>query len=457
MKFILQEAKYNLDLCEKYILLEKNNRKEERSLEDGKKLILELLDKAIRNELQLRNIGEYKILNLEKIGFPKLTDSHVQSTKELKGLLDNNIDGWLLATNDGLKRWAEAIASELNEQNKKDGSVFFIDKDEKIISLFKPLPIKDWGEKYRSSTNKNAFWDLYYNNVWGENKDLKYGFDIEEKVRSLGEAFRQELVAFGFKRELNPMISFVEQNLNILNKSNYTAIHDGLARYYLNKNDIKSKGVLGNNNIIFNEDLYKKSYDKIMEYLKIQKEIIDLPLDKLESTNSTGENILNKANKDRRMLNCLLMFKNFGNKPNFKLGILDTHENIKIKLNDIGAESINIWKPNSKAVEVLPQLNRIVTNEVDAKIAIIALTNKFANKSTKAKILNLFEEPSFLSKNNITALLLDDINAKKFVEISDQLSDIQNMDVSNLLTTIQNIGSKGNLKLKVTDKRKDNK
>jgi hypothetical protein len=31
------------------------------------------------------------------------------------------------------------------------------------------------------------------------------------KVKDLGEAFRQELVALGFKEELNPLINFVKK------------------------------------------------------------------------------------------------------------------------------------------------------------------------------------------------------------------------------------------------------
>jgi hypothetical protein len=88
MKFILNEPKYNLNLVEKYILLEKNRRTEARPLEQGQKIIQTYLTKYICRSLAR---GTYKVLNPEAAGVPTIKDKELKP--DLKHLLSKDKDG----------------------------------------------------------------------------------------------------------------------------------------------------------------------------------------------------------------------------------------------------------------------------------------------------------------------------------------------------------------------------
>lgn len=506
MKFILEEHKYTLNLVEKYILLEKNRRTEARPLEQGQKILQTYLSKYI-----CRVFGHgsnYKVVNPEAAGVPTLEDKDLKP--DLKHLLNSDKDGWLKADDDNLKYWAELTAKRLKAENKlivddktktitiktdepeekwytitfsdgvaqqrvkegekvarpvdpkKDGFTFVdwfngeekynfdteVNSDLTLTAKWEEVDITDWGERYRSSKNKTAFWDVYFKKVWNKSEQLY------KKVLEISEAFKQELVAFGFKKEINPMIEFVEKYWKKLTHENYVAIHDGLARNYINKKDIKGLGKLKTNNIIFSKDLYTKSYEKIVEYLELQKGLINVDISKLKSDDTDGSNILSAAGDSIEKLNFLVMFDVAHDVSAIDLenSKLATHDSIEVKLQQIGATDYvqnNLFnKFTADSGTIADKLISNIDDINDAKLAIAALIAKFASKSSKTKIYSLFKDPSIVSDHNIAELLKIENNAAKFFVFNSLLADISTLELSKLFEIIKSICKKAGIELK---------
>lgn len=296
----------------------------------------------------------------------------------------------------------------------------------------------DWGERYRSSKNKNAFWDLYYEKVWHKDEQ------IFNKVKELGEAFRQELTILGFRRELNPMIEFVEKYWKKLNHENYTAIHDSLANKFIDEKDVRGNGVLKNSNIIFSDDLYSKSYKKIVEYLELQKEISNLPIKTLTANDADGKVMLETANNSIEKLAFILLFKvpNNTSSNDINKEILDSHENIEVKLLKLGT------KINKRAEINVPNFISKISTADEAMLAIAALINKFANKVTKNNIYKIIEEPLLASDKGVASLIKEGDNASKYFEYNNQLLDVSPVDSKTLFDIVRNICTIFKIKIK---------
>lgn len=511
MKFILEEHKYTLNLVEKYILLEKNRRTEARPLEQGQKLLQTYLSKYI-----CRVFGHgsnYKVVNPEAAGVPTLEDKDLKP--DLKHLLNSGKDGWLKADDNNLEYWAELTAKRLKAENKlivddkaktitiktddepeekwytitfsdgvaqqkvkegekvarpvdpkKDGFTFVdwfkeeekydfdtaVNSDLTLTAKWeeetKETDTTDWGERYRSSKNKTAFWDVYFKKVWNKSDQLY------NKVLEISEAFKQELEAFGFKKEINPMIEFVEKYWQRFTHDNYVAIHDGLAKNYINKKDVKGLGKLKNSNIIFSKDLYTKSYEKIVEYLELQKGLINVEISKLKSDDTDGSNILSAAGDSIEKLNFLVMFDVAHTTSTIDLenSKLDTHDSIEVKLQQIGAtdfvQNSLLGKFSADSGAIANKLNSNIHNINDAKIAIAALITKFASKSSKTKIYSLFKDSSIISDHSIAELLKLEDNAAKFFAFNTLLADISTLELSKLFEIIKSICRKAGIELK---------
>lgn len=498
MKYILEELATKYILSEKYILVEKNRRTEARSLEQGQELIKTYISKFIS---RVTGHGNYKVLNPEAAGVPTLKDKDLKP--DLKHLLTNNENGWLQADENNLSYWAELVAKRLKSEEKliindKDKTIqiktdsteyteytvtFIVDKsstniqvkegekvtkpadpkkenynfigwftddkftteydfnetiysDLKLYAKFEAITDNtskdewDWGERYRSSKNKNAFWDLYYEKVWHENDQMF------NKVKELGEAFRQELVALGFKEELNPLINFVKKYWKRLTHDSYVAIHDSLVEKNIDKKDIIGQGKLKYNNIIFSKDLYTKSYNKIIEYLELQKEISSLSLTSLVPTDEDGKKILEAAGNSLEKLAFILMFKvpSDTDSINIDESFLDSHENIEVKLLKL---DVNVVNKNAR-INTESLISKINSKD-EALLAIIAMTNKFANKATKNNIIKLFKDPSILNEKNSADLLKSNDNATKYFTFINELSEVRSVDNETLLNSIKNV------------------
>ena len=438
MKYILEETTHKYILSEKYILVEKNRRTEVRPLEQGQELVKNYISKFIS---RITGHGNYKVINPEAAGVPTLKDKDLKP--DLRHLLANNENGWLQADENNLSYWAELKAKRLKAEEK-----LIFDDRSKTIQIKTEDSKKeisdadqnefDWGERYRSSKNKNAFWDLYYEKVWHKDEQ------IFNKVKELGEAFRQELVVLGFKKELNPMIEFVEKYWKKLTHENYTAIHDGLANKFINEKDIRGQGTLKSTNIIFSTDLYSKSYKKIMEYLELQNEISKLPIKTLTANDADGKVILETANNSIEKLAFILMFKvpNNTSSNDINKEILDSHENIEVKLLKLGT------KINKRAEINMPNFLSKISTVDEAMLAIAALINKFANKVTKNNIYKIIEEPLLASDKGVASLIKEGDNASKYFEYNNQLLDVSPVDSKTLFDIVRNICTIFKIKIK---------
>lgn len=438
MKYILEETTHKYILSEKYILIEKNRRTEVRPLEQGQELVKNYISKFIS---RITGHGNYKVINPEAAGVPTLKDKDLKP--DLRHLLANNENGWLQADENNLSYWAELKAKRLKAEEK-----LIIDDKSKTIQIKTEDSKKeindadqnefDWGERYRSSKNKNAFWDLYYEKVWHKDEQ------IFNKVKELGEAFRQELVVLGFKKELNPMIEFVEKYWKKLTHENYTAIHDGLANKFINEKDIRGQGTLKNTNIIFSTDLYSKSYKKIIEYLELQNEISKLPIKSLTANDSDGKVMLETANNSIEKLAFILLFKvpNNTSSNDINKEILDSHENIEVKLLKLGT------KINKRAEINVPNFMSKISTVDEAMLAIAALINKFANKVTKNNIYKIIEEPLLASDKGVASLIKEGDNASKYFEYNNQLLDVSPVDSKTLFDIVRNICTIFKIKIK---------
>lgn len=141
----------------------------------------------------------------------------------------------------------------------------------------------DWDSLYDKAAKENKtveFFKKYFstNGAWG-----KYGVYFQ----FLGEAFRQEVENLGFSGS-NPFIYFLNQItilcendlktkssiiLNNISKL-YASIHNAYTTNKLSADDLKGKGVLGLNNLIFSPSFYGASSGTGKEYLELQAILI---------------------------------------------------------------------------------------------------------------------------------------------------------------------------------------
>ena len=141
----------------------------------------------------------------------------------------------------------------------------------------------DWDSLYDKAAKENKtveFFKKYFSTkgAWG-----KYGVYFQ----FLGEAFRQEVKNLGFSGS-NPFIYFLNQItilcendlktkssiiLNNISKL-YASIHNAYATNKLSADDLRGKGVLGLNNLIFSPSFYRASDGTGKEYLELQAILI---------------------------------------------------------------------------------------------------------------------------------------------------------------------------------------
>ena len=125
----------------------------------------------------------------------------------------------------------------------------------------------NWDDRFAKAKDKKSFWDSYYEKAWGNNSN---------KIRALGDPFRNQCEKLGFSEKTNPFISFIrkyviEKNYPI-GGSIYTAIHNAVASGKLSQELLK--GTVGNKiNILDCKDLYTKSAKEITDYFNYFNDI----------------------------------------------------------------------------------------------------------------------------------------------------------------------------------------
>ena len=169
----------------------------------------------------------------------------------------------------------------------------------------------DWAKEYKSTPDKDLFWNKYYNGAWGKNAD---------KIKSLGESFKQECAVLGFTEATNPFIAFIKKyytedaEMQAAGKSaagyyidiqHYEAIHNAIAENKLLKRDITNnpkEPITVNNNIIFYRDFYAKPGNEAKIYIDALSKLRNMNIKNLVLENKTVQtNLIACSNGDNEL------------------------------------------------------------------------------------------------------------------------------------------------------------
>ena len=195
----------------------------------------------------------------------------------------------------------------------------------------------NWDERFAKAKDKNSFWDSYYEKAWGSNSN---------KIRALGDPFRNQCEKLGFSEKTNPFISFIrkyviEKNYPI-GGSIYTAIHNAVATGKLSQELLK--GTVGNKiNILDCKDLYTKSAKEITDYFNYFNDIysraeyepnniFSIDINNITDTDRKRKfkaiiSHLNRDDKSRNQIAWLLLFNTL---PFTDRGLLSVDDSTKI-------------------------------------------------------------------------------------------------------------------------------
>ncbi len=154
----------------------------------------------------------------------------------------------------------------------------------------------DWAKEYKNTPDKDLFWNKYYNGAWGKNAD---------KIKALGESFKQECTVLGFTEVTNPFIAFIKKyytedaEMQAAGKSaagyyidtqHYETIHNAIAENKLLKRDLTNspkEPLTVNNNIIFYRDFYAKPGNEAEIYINTLSKLRNMDISKLVLENKT--------------------------------------------------------------------------------------------------------------------------------------------------------------------------
>ena len=169
----------------------------------------------------------------------------------------------------------------------------------------------DWAKEYKNTSDKELFWNKYYNGAWGKNAD---------KIKSLGESFKQECAVLGFTEATNPFIAFIKKyytedaEMQAAGKSaagyyidiqHYEAIHNAIAENKLLKRDITNnpkEPITVNNNIIFYRDFYAKPGNEAKIYIDALSKLRNMNIKNLVLENKTVQtNLIACSNGDNEL------------------------------------------------------------------------------------------------------------------------------------------------------------
>ena len=256
----------------------------------------------------------------------------------------------------------------------------------------------NWDDRFAKAKDKKSFWDSYYEKAWGNNSN---------KIRALGDPFRNQCEKLGFSEKTNPFISFIrkyviEKNYPI-GGSIYTAIHNAVASGKLSQELLK--GTVGNKiNILDCKDLYTKSVKEITDYFNYFNDIysrseyepnniFSIDINNITDTDRKRKfkaiiSHLNRDDKSRNQMAWLLLFNTL---PFTDRGLLSVDDNTKIaaysatKVETITLRSLTETQAIAKILnpEVTSISSKAFTN--DTIKALVAKMPK-ANISNKTQI-----------------------------------------------------------------------
>lgn len=252
----------------------------------------------------------------------------------------------------------------------------------------------NWDERFAKAKDKDSFWDSYYEKAWGNNSN---------KIRALGDPFRNQCEKLGFSEKTNPFISFIrkyiiEKNYPI-GGGIYTAIHNAVATGKLSQGLLK--GAVGNKiNILDCKDLYTKSAKEITDYFNYFNDIysrseyepnniFSIDINNITDTDRKRKfkaiiSHLNRDDKSRNQIAWLLLFNTL---PFTNRGLLSIDDNAKIAAYSVEKVETMTLRSLAEAQAIAKILNPEVTN-ISSKAFTNDTIKALAAKMPKANISN---------------------------------------------------------------------
>ena len=256
----------------------------------------------------------------------------------------------------------------------------------------------NWDERFAKAKDKDSFWDSYYEKAWGNNGN---------KIRALGDPFRNQCEKLGFSEKTNPFISFIrkyiiEKNYPI-GGGIYTAIHNAVASGKLSQELLK--GTVGNKiNILDCKDLYTKSAKEITDYFNYFNDIygrseyepnniFSIDINNITDTDRKRKfkaiiSHLNRDDKSRNQIAWLLLFNTL---PFTDRGLLSVDDSTKITTYSTTKVETMTLRSIAEILAIAKILNPEVTSIsskafTDDTIKALAAKMPKANISNKTKI-----------------------------------------------------------------------
>ena len=252
----------------------------------------------------------------------------------------------------------------------------------------------NWADRFAKAKDKDSFWDSYYEKAWGSNSN---------KIRALGDPFRNQCEKLGFSEKTNPFISFIrkyiiEKNYPI-GGGIYTAIHNAVASGKLSQELLK--GTVGNKiNILDCKDLYTKSAEEIIDYFNYFNDIYNMSeyepnnIFSIDINNITDTDRkrkfkaiishLNRDDKSRTQIAWLLLFNTL---PFTDRGLLSADDNTKIAAYSTTKVETMTLRSLAEAQAIAKILNPEVTN-ISSKAFTNDTVKALVAKMPKANISN---------------------------------------------------------------------
>ena len=252
----------------------------------------------------------------------------------------------------------------------------------------------NWDERFAKAKDKKSFWDSYYEKAWGNNSN---------KIRALGDPFRNQCEKLGFSEKTNPFISFIrkyviEKNYPI-GGGIYTAIHNAVATGKLSQELLK--GTIGNKiNILDCKDLYTKSAKEITDYFNYFNDIygrseyepnniFSIDINNITDTDRKRKfkaiiSHLNRADRSRNQIAWLLLFNTL---PFTDRGLLSIDDNNKITAYSATKVETMTLRSLAEAQAIAKILNPEVTN-ISSKAFTDDTVKALVAKMPKANISN---------------------------------------------------------------------
>ena len=252
----------------------------------------------------------------------------------------------------------------------------------------------NWDERFAKAKDKNSFWDSYYEKAWGNNSN---------KIRALGDPFRNQCEKLGFSEKTNPFISFIrkyviEKNYPI-GGGIYTAIHNAVATGKLSQELLK--GTVGNKiNILDCKDLYTKSAKEITDYFNYFNDIysrseyepnniFSIDIDNITDTDRKRKfkAIISHLNRDDKSRNQIVWLLLFNTLPFTDRGLLSADDSTKIAAYSATKVETITLRSLTETQAIAKILNPEVTN-ISSKAFTDDTVKALVAKMPKANISN---------------------------------------------------------------------